>query len=84
VLAANYLQLFKRAVVELDSAAPGITLQQLQVILTLLLLVTHVANFHHSGVSLHLVRQLTASTTKQTFTHVSLLRAHLDVLYCCL
>jgi hypothetical protein len=31
VLAANYLQIFKRAVVDIDSAAPGITLQQLQV-----------------------------------------------------
>jgi hypothetical protein len=31
VLAANYLQIFKRAVVEMDSAAPGITLLQLQV-----------------------------------------------------
>jgi hypothetical protein len=32
ILAANYLQVFKRAVVEMDSASPGITLQHLQVI----------------------------------------------------
>jgi hypothetical protein len=31
ILAANYLQIFKRAVVEMDSASRGITLQQLQV-----------------------------------------------------